>query len=56
MDPGDEPRADTYSLRAAFTSASGNRYLAPSSYFQFFMVPFLSLRVVSPTQAPSVDW
>jgi len=45
-----------HGLRAAFTSSSGNRYLAPSSYFQPFMAPFLSLSVVSPTQAPSVDW
>src|SRR5262252_1569241 len=45
-----------YSLRAARTSASGTRYLTPSSYCQFFMLPTLPARVVSPTQAPMVDW
>jgi hypothetical protein len=42
-------------LRAAFTSASGKTYLAPSSYLQFFRLPTLPFLVVSPTQAPKVD-
>src|SRR5882724_6896233 len=55
LTPLGQPETNPYSFRAAFTSSSGNRYFAPSSYFQFFMAPALPCLVVSPTQAPMVD-